>query len=75
MEYVSTTSSVKLFVVTTDFRLQIFIYNCVFLKKEKKTHETFYILKKKIQFEKEPCFENESSFGNPYENENMFMEK
>ena len=33
--------------------LQIFVYNCVFWKKEKKTHETFHILKMKTPFEKE----------------------
>ena len=63
----------------TDFCLQIFVYNCVFRKKEKKTHETFHILKMKTPFEKEPHFENESSFQKIFEieneNENMFLEK
>ena len=30
------------------------MYNCVFQKKEKNTHETFHILKMKTHFEKEP---------------------
>ena len=37
-----------------------------FGKKEKKPHETFHILKMKTHFEKEPYFENESSFRNPF---------
>ena len=43
----------------TDFCLQIFVDNCVFRKKEKKTHETFHILKMKTHFKKEPHFEND----------------
>ena len=47
------TSSVKLFLVN----VQIFVYNCVFWKKEKQfTHKNFYILKMKAHFEKEPHF-------------------
>ena len=57
-----TTSSVKLFVVT----VQIFVYNRVFVKEEKNTHKTFHILKMKKRFEKEPYFENESLFRNPF---------
>ena len=52
----------ELFVVT----VQIFVYNCVFQKKEKNTHETFHILKTKTHFEKEPHFENGSSFQNTF---------
>ena len=48
----------------TDFCLQTFVYNCVFWKKEKDTHETFHILKMKTCFEEESHFENESSFRN-----------
>ena len=50
----------------TGFCLQIFVYNCVFRKKEKYTHKTFHILKMKTHFEKEPHFENGSSFRNPF---------
>jgi len=57
-----TTSSVKLFVVN----VQIFVYNCVFRKKEKQHSKTFHILKMKAHFEKEPHFENKSSFRNPF---------
>ena len=57
-----TTSSVKLFVVN----VKIFVYNCVFRKKKKNTHETFHILKMKTHFEKEPHFENECSSRHPF---------
>ena len=40
------------------FCLQIFAYNCVFWKKEKKTHEAFNILKMKTPFGKKTHFEN-----------------
>ena len=40
-----------------DFCLQSFVYNCVFRKKEKDTHETFHILKMKPCFEEEPLTE------------------
>jgi hypothetical protein len=55
-----TTSSVKLFVVN----VQIFVYNCVFGKKEEQHSQNLSHLKKemKAHFEKEPHFENESSF-------------
>ena len=43
----------------TDFFQEIFLYNCVFL-------ETFHNLKMKTHFEKEPHFEIESSFQNPF---------
>ena len=60
---VFTTSSVKLFVVN----VQIFVYNCVFFGKRKNnTHKTFNILKMKAHFEKEPHFEDESLFQNPF---------
>ena len=43
-----------------------FFYCCMMYtslrKKEKNTHETFHILKMKTHFEKEPYFENESTF-------------
>ena len=35
-------------------------------KKKSKTNEAFHILKMKTPFEKEPHFENESSFRNPF---------
>ena len=44
----------------------MFVYNCVFRKKEKNTHETsqifeiFHILKMKAHFEKEAHFEDSS---------------
>ena len=41
----------------TDFCLQF-----CFLEKEKKNRKTFYTLKMKKPFEKEPHFENESTF-------------
>ena len=50
----------------TDFCLQIFIFDCVFRKKEKDTHETFHILKMKTHLKVEPHFENESSFRNSF---------
>ena len=44
--------------------VQIFVYNCIFRKKEKKnTHKTFHILKMKVHSETH------------FENENMFLEK
>ena len=52
--------------------LQIFVYNCVFWKKEKKTHETFHILKMKTH--SETHFENENlflPFGKGGENLNL----
>ena len=84
---VKTTSSVKLFdkKVTiqkfqngrNDFIAHVFVYKWVFTvfrKKEKKTHETFHILKMKTPFEKEPHlkmktpFEIEPHFENGKEN-------
>ena len=53
----------------------IFVYNCVFRKKEKNTHETFHILKMKTHFEKEPRFKMEAHSETHVENENMFLEK
>ena len=51
----------------TDFYLQIYCLQLLcFRKKEKKTYETFHILKMKTFFEKEPHFENESSVQNPF---------
>ena len=44
-----------------DFCLQL-----CFSEKGKNTHETFHILKMKTHFEKEPHFENGSSFQNPF---------
>ena len=35
----------------TDFCLQIFVYICVFWKKEKQHHATFHILETKAHFE------------------------
>ena len=37
----------------TDFCLQIFVYNCVFRKKENTIYETFHILKMKTHFKKD----------------------
>ena len=57
-----TTSSVKLFVVNVQI-----LFTVLFFGKEKKnTHKTFHILKMKAHFEKEPHFENESSYQNPF---------
>ena len=59
------TSSVKLFVVN----VQLFVYNCVvvfFRKRKNKNHKTSYILKMRAHFKREPYFENESSFQNPF---------
>ena len=55
------TSSEKLFVVN----VQLFVYDCIvvfFRKRKIKNHKTSYILKMKAHFEREPHFENESSF-------------
>ena len=57
-----TTSSVKLFVVN----VQIFVYICVFLKKEKQHSQNLSRFENEAQLQKEPHFENESSFENPF---------
>ena len=58
-----TTSSVKLFVVN----VKIFVYNCVFGKKEKEIlMKSFTFWKWKHISKKEPHFGNESSFWNPF---------
>ena len=67
-----TTSSVKLFVVN----VQIFVYNCVFWKKEKNvTHQTFHILKLKAHFENNNILKTKALSETHFENENMFLEK
>ena len=44
-----------------------FLLTIVFFgKKNKNTHKTFHILKMKTQWEKDPHFENGSSFQNPF---------
>ena len=59
--FFNTTSSV-VWNDCADFCLQIFVYHCIFQKKEKETDKNLLILKMKTPFEKEPHFENESSF-------------
>ena len=39
---------------------------CLTNRRRDNTHKTFHILKMKAHLEKEPYFENESSFGNPF---------
>jgi hypothetical protein len=46
--------------------MQIFFTIVFFGKRKKDTHQTFHILKMKAHFEKEPHFDNESSFQNPF---------
>ena len=60
--FLTTETNLKALYIFHYFCLQSFVYNCVFWKKEKDTHETFHILKMKTRFEEEPRFENESSF-------------
>ena len=44
-----------------------FLFTIVFfVKKKNNTHKTFHILKMKARLKKEPHFENESSFCNPF---------
>ena len=50
------TLSVKLFVVN----VQIFVYDCLFGKKNNNTHKNFYVLKMKAH--SETHFENENMF-------------
>ena len=48
-------------------RMYRFLFTIVFFGKRKNnTHKTFNIFKMKAYFEKEPHFENESSYRNPF---------
>ena len=68
LSFFNTTSSVKLFEVTVEIFVYKLLFTVVLFRKSKKTttHETFHILKMKTHFKKNPHFENESSFGNPF---------
>ena len=66
-----TTSSVKRFVVNA----HVFVYNCVFQKKENNTQKTFCILKIKAHFKKDNILRMKAHFETHSENENRFSGK
>ena len=66
-----TTSSVKLFAVN----VQIFVYNCVFRKKEKQHSQNLSHFENESTFEKNHVLETKAHSKTLFENENMFLEK
>ena len=65
-----TTSSVKLFVV------QIFVYNCVFQKKEKQHSQNLSHFENESTFRKKKHILKKKAHSEiHFENENMFLEK